>query len=260
MNLKTLLARVSAEATLGVALAGVPITALLTGEARLKADDILIQLESQREDEGIMDPMTTQEKLGATWKCYILPIVAGGFTIGMMIWSHRIQGRKLIALASAYSITNTAFREYRDKAREMLSKKKLEELEHAIDQDKVKDMTVLDGDILATNRGDVLCVDYWTGLKYFSNATEIREAIARCNHMLSGSVYLSEATLFDEIGIPLMTTTAGSVIPANAEYIGWNSTRDEPLTVSFGSCLDKEGIPTLVVKIEPKPEPMFEDC
>ena len=251
LNLKTLLARVSAEATLGVALAGVPITAILTGEARLKADDILIELEGKREEDGVMEPMTTQEKLGATWKCYILPTVAGGITIGMMIWSHRIQGRKLIALASAYSITNTAFREYKDKAKELLSKKKLEEIEHAIDQDKVANCTVLDGDILATNSGNILCIDAWGGQKFFSNAEEIREAVARCNSMMVGHVYLALNTLYDELGLP---PTKGG------EELGWNALFDDAIRVRFSSCLDKEKVPALVMHLEPDPRPMYTDC
>ena len=260
MDLKALLAKVSAEATLGVALAGVPVTAVLSGEARLKADDILIEMEQQRESIGVTEPMTTTEKLKETWPCYILPVVSCGITMGMMIWSHHIQGQKLIALASAYSITNTAFKEYKDKARDILSKKKLDEIEHAIDQDKVADYSVLDGDILSTNRGDVLCVDFWTGLKFFSNATEIREAIARCNNMMADAVYLSLATVYDELGIPIVTTTAGQSIPGNAEYLGWNRIHDKNILVHLDSCLDKEGIPTLVMKLDPKPAPQFEDC
>jgi len=260
LNVKKILDMVSAEAALGCAIGGVIITAFTAGEARLKADDILANIEDDRYEIGINEPMSTQEKLKETWKCYILPAISCGATIGFMIWSHQIQGRKLVALASAYALTNHSFKEYRNKAKELLSQKKFGEIEHSIAQDKVSDMTMLDGDILATNRGDVLCFDYWTGMKFFSNATEIREAVSRCNNMLADSVYLSLATLYDEIGIPIITTTAGKCIPANAEYLGWNRLRDGSIKVRTDVCKDKEDIPTLVMILEPKPDAMFEDC
>ena len=266
MSAKELLARAlvfadsnSAEIALGTALAGVPLVAVLSGRASLKADDILMQMEIEREEIGVLDPIPTVDKVKATWHCYILPILVGAGTIWMMIWSHKIQGRKLVALASAYTITDTAFKEYKHKVEELVSKKKVQEIEHAINQDKVAEMTMLDGDILATNRGDVLCVDFWTGMKFFSNATEIREAVSRCNNMMVDSVYLSQGTLYDEIGIPIFTTTAGEPIPGNVEDIGWNAING-PLKVHLDSCLDKENIPTLVMKVEPRPRSMFEDC
>ena len=225
MNVKKILDMVSAEAALGVAIAGVPITAIFFGEARLKADDILANLEDDRFEVGIKEPLT---------------------------WSHKIQGRKLVALASAYALTNKSYKEYREKAKELLSKKKFDEIEHAIDQDRVANYTVLDGDILATNCGDVLCVDAWSGQKFFSNAEAIREAVARCNNMMVGSVYLSLNTLYDEIG-NLPPTKAG-------EDLGWNSLFDNPITVHFSSVLDKEKIPALVMHLDPDPRPMYQDC
>lgn len=252
MNAKKILDSVSAEAALGVAIGGVIVTAFAAGEARLKADDILANIEEDRFEAGIKEPLTTQEKIAETWKCYILPVVFSAGTIWCMIWSHKIQGRKLVALASAYALTNKSFKEYKDKAKELLSKKKFDEIENAIDQDKVANMTVLDGDILATNSGDILCVDAWSGQKFFSNAEAIRQAVARCNNMMVGSVYLSLNTLYDEIG-GLPPTKAG-------EELGWNSLFDNPIEVHFSSVLDKEKIPALVMHLEPDPRPMYQDC
>ena len=240
----------SAELALGTAVTGVILTGVLAGRASLKADDILAELEEQRYNIGIDEPLTVPEKLEATWKCYILPTVAAGATIFLMIWSHRIQGRKLIALASAYSITDSAFREYRNKVQEMVSKKKFDEIDHAIDQDKTSNFSVLDGDILATNRGDVLCLDAWSGQKFFSNKTAIEEAVARANALMVGDIYMPLNTLYDEMGIP----------PSEGgEELGWNALVDKSVKVRFGSTLDKENIPTLVMHLDPAPRYMYKD-
>ena len=226
--------------------------ALLAGIKAVEKTPEAIKLIEKKKEEEHKDELTPMETVEATWKCYILPIVSCGLTIGFMVWSHKIQGRKLVALASAYALTNKSYKEYKQKAKELLSKKKFDEIEHAIDQDKVANYTVLDGDILATNCGDVLCVDAWSGQKFFSNAEAIREAVARCNNMMVGSVYLSLNTLYDEIG-NLPPTKAG-------EELGWNALFDNPITVHFSSVLDKEKIPALVMHLDPDPRPMYQDC
>lgn len=238
----------SAEIALGIAVAGVPISMFLSGQARLKADDILAELEEDRWSQGIRDPMTVPEKAGATWKCYILPIISGGITIFCMIWSHKIQGRKLLALASAYTLTDSALRDLRNH----IPDKKLKEYDHNINQEKVSEMSMLDGDIYSTNRGDVLCVDQYTGLKFFSNATSIKEAVSAVNAEMVGDIYQSLGYLYEQLGIPTQ------YIPKAGEELGWNVLADKQISVDFDSCLDKEGIPTLVMIYEPKPRPMFD--
>jgi hypothetical protein len=174
-----------------------------------------------------------------------------GLTMFLMIWSHKIQGRKLIALASAYSLTDSAFREYREKVAETVSKKKLEEINHAIDKDKVKDCTVLDSDILATNLGDVLCVDSWTGRKFFANAEVIRQAVAATNAEMVGDVYVPSSFLYSEqLNMPVCESD---------QELGWNVLVDKKIDVWFTSVLDKENIPALVMHLEPHPRPMYDD-
>lgn len=242
----------SAEIALGGALAGVPITALLFGRARLKADDILAEIEDERCEQNILVPMTTGEKVGATWKCYILPTIACGTTIFLMVWSHKIQGKKLVALASAYSLTDTAFRNYRNKVEEVVSNKKIEEINHGLNQDKVSEMTSIDNDILATNRGDVLCVDVWTGLKFYSNASNIKDAINAVNAEMVGDIYVRLGYLYEQLGIP------PQLMPKCGNELGWNVLADKQVRVEIDSCLDKENIPTLTMEYFPKPSPMFD--
>ena len=252
-NLKTLLSRAafvvgsnSAEILTGLSLAGVVATGIASGEARLKADDILIQLESEHPDE----PLTTSEKAKATWWCYILPVTLGVLTMGCVIGSHKIQGRKLAALASAYSITDGMFKEYRDKVREKFGDKKADEIQHDIDQDKTSEMTMLDKDILTTNYGDVLCLDAWSGQKFFSNAEAIRQAKDRVNAIMLDDMYVDLNTFYDELGIP--PTEAG-------DDTGWNALADKTISVKFSSTLDKEKIPCLVMHIHPSPRPLYRE-
>lgn len=239
----------SAEFTTGAAIGMVPLTILLSGNARLRADDILIELEEKDDSR----PLTTGEKVKATWMCYIPPVIAGGLTIFFILWSHKKQGQKLVAWASAYTLMDSAFTNYKNKVEEVVSKKKVEQINHEIHQDKVQNMTMLDDDILATNYGDILCVDDWTGLKFFSNKKAIDDAIAATNAEMVGDVYVRLNTLFENIGIP------PQYLPKVGNYEGWNVLVDRAIRVDYDSTLDKEGIPTLVMIYDPKPKPMYDE-
>ena len=251
MGIKDALARAlvvananSAEIALGVAIAGVPISMILSGEARLKADDILAELEEQRYQDGIDEPIPIETKIAKTWRCYILPVLSGVITLGSLIWSHKVQGKKLVALASAYTLTDSAFRELKSH----IPEKKLREYQHEIDQEKVGEMSMLDADILTTNRGDVLCVDAWSGMKFFSNAQDIRDAVAAVNAEMVGEMYANMNYLYDQMNV--QQTAAG-------ESNGWNVLSDKSISVWFDSVVDKESIPALVMHIEPEPRPLY---
>ena len=242
MNVRQFL---TAEVALGVGLAGVPISMILSGEARLKADDILAELENEYYERGINEPVPFEEKFRATWKCYILPVISGGLTIAALIVSHKIQGEKLVALAGAYTLTNNALKELKAK----IPEKKLREYQHSIDQDRVKDMSVLDDDILVTNRGDVLCIDAWSGVKYFANAQTIKDAVNATNAEMVSDMYANYNYLYDQLNLP--PTLAG-------ENNGWNVLAEKTISVWFDSVVDKEEIPALVVHIEPAPRPLYD--
>lgn len=239
----------SAEFITGAAIGSVPLLMLLSGNARLRADDILIELEEKNDHQ----PLTTGEKVKATWTCYIPPVLVGGLTVFFILWSHKKQGQKLIAWASAYTLLDNSFKNYRDKVEEVVSKKKVEQINHEIHQDKVSNMTMLDDDILATSYGDILCVDDWTGLKFFSNKKAIDDAVAATNAEMVGDVYVRLNTLYENIGIP------PQFLPKVGDNEGWNVLVDKSIRVDYDTTLDKEGIPTLVMVYEPKPKPMFDE-
>ena len=236
----------SAELTLGIAIAGVPISMILSGTARLKADDILAELEEERYKQGIDEPIPTQTKLVKTWHCYILPVVSGVVTIGCLIWSHKIQGKKLLALASAYALSDAALRDLKAH----IPEKKLREYQHAIDQEKVGHMSMLDTDILATGQGDILCIDAWSGLKFFSNAQNIRDAVAATNAEMIGDMYANMNYTYDQLNLP--PTIAG-------DSNGWNVLAEKSISVWFDSVVDKEEIPALVMHIDPPPRPLYDN-
>lgn len=240
----------SAEFATGAAIGMVPITMVLSGECRLKADDILAEEEMRRYDDGNDAPLTTGEKAKLTWHCYILPVLAGGLTVFFFLYSHKKQGEKLLALATAYSLTDTAYKEYRSKVEQLYGKKKEEQVMHEIHQDKTKEMSMLDDDILAQNHGEVLCVDGYTGIKFWSSAQKIKDAVGDTNAEMIGDMYVPLAYLYERLDIPQIKM---------AQEIGWNVLADKQIRLELDTTLDKEEIPTLVMDLYPRPRPLYDN-
>ena len=245
----------SAEILTGFGLAGVVLTGVTSGRARLKADDILMQVEADIENNAAINntevyQLTFQDKFKLTWWCYALPVGIGVATIGCILGSHHIQGKKLAALAGAYTITDSMFKEYKEKIREKLGDKKIDEAEHAINQDKMSQFTSVDSDIFATNHGDVLCYDVWSGMKFYSNAEAIRQAVHQVNAMMLDDVYIDLNAFYQELGLD------GTV---EGDETGWNALVDKSIRVKLDSCLDKEKIPCLTLELIPHPSPLYKE-
>lgn len=239
----------SSEFATGAAIGLVPITMILSGECRLRADDILAEEEQHRYDAGNDEPLTFMEKAKLTWHCYILPVLAGGATVFLFLWSHKKQGEKLLALATAYSLTDSAFKEYRNKVEELYGKSKEQKVLHEIHQDKTNEMTLLDSDILAVNHGDVLCVDGWTGVKFYSTAQKIKDAVGQVNAEMIDDMYANINSLYEWLNVPPCKM---------GQELGWNVLADKQIRLELDTTLDKEGIPTLVMDIYPRPHALYD--
>ena len=86
--------------------AGVVATAVLTGKAVLKADEIL---------EGIPeDKLKSKKTKVEIAKVYIWPVVAGAGTIACIIGAHCLNAHINAGLIAAYGLLSTQFAKYRD--------------------------------------------------------------------------------------------------------------------------------------------------
>jgi hypothetical protein len=204
--------------------AGVVATAVLTGKASIKASDILRAETEER---------TIREKIGLTWSLYVPAVSTGALTIACVTASTRIGTRRAAAMAAAYSLSEKAFVEYKDKVIEQIGKNKEEKVRDSIAADRVR-KTPGSTEIILSAETRVLCFDSITGRYFESTMETLRKAQNDINFAILNNMYASLSDLYDLIGLP--------DTPYSRE-VGWNA--DVQLEMSFSTVLSEDGRPCI---------------
>lgn len=230
---------------LGVA--GTITTAVLTGKASYKASEV-IRVEGERQADRLRgEPfhpveLPMKEKAELVWKLYIPAVGTGVMTVSCIIMANRIGTKRAAAMAAAYSLSEKAFEEYREKITEKLGKGKEQAARDELAQERVNKNPVVSREIIITDGGDVLCYDSITG-RYFMNSMEsIRKAVNDVNEQLIHDSYVSLNEFYDKIGLPST--------PYSNE-IGWNL--DRMLEIDFSTVLSDDGRPCISIEYRTTP-------
>lgn len=119
-----------------MAVGGVVSTAYFTATATAKSVHRLYAEGAY--DEEVWEEQTFLDRAKIVWPNYIPPVVIGATTIGCIIGGHGVHTRRQAALMSLYSVTETAFSEYRDKVVEVIGEKEEQKVRDDIAQDQVQ--------------------------------------------------------------------------------------------------------------------------
>jgi len=230
---------------LGVA--GLISTVILAIKATPKAMEILDYEEKYRtseiNDPDYNKPIDIRDKIVLTWKCYIPTFAMGASTIICMIGSNSINMQRNAALASLFSITETALKEYQAKVSEMVGEKKAEKIQGEIMQDHLDANPVDQKSVIITGNGDYLCYDNFSGRYFRSNIEALRRAENMFNQRLLRDLYLPINDFYYEIGL--------ESIDMGAE-MGWIAERNL-MELKFTSKISTNQEPCLVMdyRVEP---------
>ena len=214
-----------------VGVTGAVTTAILAGQASFKASRIL----------GEEPPhLETKEKIEKTWKLYVPAVGTGIITVTSIVAANHISVRRAAALASAYSISEKAFREYKDKVLEKFGEKK----EQAVRDDIAKDRVASNppSSIFVVSDGKILCLDMHSGRYFSSDMEAIRKAENDTNFQIIREDSASLTDFWDRIGL---TKTSES------DEIGWNT--DTGIEVLYSSILTEDGKPCLTIEFRTTP-------
>lgn len=210
--------------------AGVVSTAYLSSKAGFAAGKHTAWANDERFKDG--EPLLTpKEQFVLNWHHYIPPVIVGGLTIAAAISSNHISAKRAAALAGAVSLSEAAFREYKDKVIEQLSKPKAQAIEDRMVEDRVakNPPTESDTKIIFTDGGDMLCYDVMTDRYFHSNAEKLRKAQNDINQTIINGVYASLNDWYRIIGLPPLDM---------GDEIGWST--DNLVEITFSSGLTPE--------------------
>lgn len=218
-------------------------TAYLTHKAALKANSVLEQeqrlIDSNNNDPWLIEP---KEAVSLVWKIYIPPAISAVATVTAIIGSNHVSSRRAAGMAAAYTISERAFSEYRDKVIQKVGEKKAQTYRDEISQERIDKNPVSDQSVIITGNGEVLCHDQFTD-RYFMSSMEImRGCENQINHLIVHQGYASVSDLYYLLGLK----------PTGySEEVGWNT--DYLLAMKFTTCMSDDGRPCISMYFDISP-------
>lgn len=168
------------------------------------------------------------------WKVYIPPVVSASVTVVCIIGAAKAGSRRTAAMTAAYSISERALVEYKEKVVEVLGETQAKKLKDEMAQERITQNQPTETTTVITGSGDVLCHELHTGRYFQSSMEALRKAQNDVNAIL---ISRDEACLGDFhqiIGLPWVTMSS---------QFGWVSGR--LMELEFSTALTEDGKPCL---------------
>lgn len=220
-----------------VGVAGTVTTAVLTGRAAYRVGLDLNAGHYEPLLEGLPPERPTKlEIIKIYWPEFIPPVAVGALTVTAIVASNRIGSRRAAAVAAAYTLSEKAFSEYKDKVAEKIGEKKHQTIKDEVAQKRVDDNPVSTREVVITGNGEYMCYDTYTGRYFKSSQEAIRKAENETFKQVLDESYASLTDFFDRIGLP------GTAV---SEEVGFNY--DHNIEVEFSSTISEEGQPCLAI-------------
>ncbi len=214
----------SPEILTALGVSGVVTTSYLVGKASFRA--------SRHLGEGPAGP-TIKEQAKETWKLYIPAGISGVLTIGCIIGASKANGARTTAAVTAYSISERAFGEYREKVVEQIGKGKEQKIRDEIVQERIS-KNPSNQEIVIIGGGHVLCCELFTHRYFRSDMERLKKAQNDINAKIISEMYVTLDELYDLIGLPNTS---------NSSNLGWNS--DKLMALNFSTVISEDGEPCL---------------
>lgn len=228
---------------------GVVGTAVLSARAGIKAGQVIDDLNREKVNDTD-EVVTTQEKVMATWRYFVPPVVCGSLTIAAIIMSNRVSAKEAAALAAAYGLSQRQLDEYRAKVMEKVGVNKHRAIQDAIAQDQV-DENPPSKEVLILGEGQVLFYDALSGRYFQSTVDKVRKAENSVNYQLFHYQICSLSHFYEELGLRQTDLSDG---------IGWNmsTSDDKQLELKLSTTMTDDEKPCIVISFNSLPKYNYE--
>ena len=229
----------SPEILTGIGIAGMITTTIMAVRATPKA---LILIEERKEEIDV-DKLTPIELIKTTWTCYIPAAITGGLSIICLIGASSVNARRNAALATAYTLSESALKEYQEKVIETIGEKKEKTVRDAIAKDRIDKNPVSSREVIITEKGNTLCYDAISGRYFKSDIDKLKKAENELNRRMRDEMYISLNDFYYEIGLNPISI---------GDDLGWNIDHGY-IELNFSSQLSDDGNPCLVIDYQVAP-------
>lgn len=219
----------------GMAVAGTITTAVFAGRGSIQADRHMTKVYDEMEKAEDHSPVTKKDVLKETWKFYIPAAIMGASTIACIIAAHSVHTRRNAAVMAAYSLTETAFSEYKDKILEEIGEEKEQKIREAVGVDHIKKNQPPANDsslMIVDGEAKTLFRDAMSGRYFKSDMETVRRAVNDINERCIGHNYASLNEFYSLLD--LEHTILG-------DELGWMA--DKLMDVTYSAHLSDDGRP-----------------
>lgn len=147
---------------------------------------------------------TKMEKVKAVAPLYIPSVFLTGVGIASIICSRNITNKKIAAMTTAYTVSETAYKTYKNKVKEMVDEDKYEEIKKEVNRDVLSKNSINDREVHITSSGDVLFFDEMSGRYFKSSVNEIDRVVNLLNKRLRNDMSITLNDMYAEIGLPIV--------------------------------------------------------
>lgn len=239
-NVQAALKKHSPEILTGIGIAGMITTTVMAVKATPKA---LLLIEERKYDTE-SDKLTPMETIQTTWSCYIPAAITGALSVACLIGASSVNVRRNAALATAYTLSESALREYQEKVIETVGEKKEQDVRDAVAKGQVAKNPVSGREVIITERGNTLCLDVLSKRYFKSDIDKLRKAENELNRQMRDDMFISLNEFYDELGLDHIDI---------GDEFGWDIERGY-IDLDFSSQLADDGTPCLVIGHHNRPD------
>lgn len=210
-------------------------TVIMAVKTTPKAQEII-----RKEERRKNGPLTTKEKVAATWKVYVPTAVTGIASVACVLGGTATNCKRNAALAAAYATSESTMRIYREKVIETLGEKKEKIVRDEVAKEQIRRDPIESKQVFITPRGKTLCYDPLSGRYFESDIEQIKKAVEELNKRLRNEMFVTLNEYYDLIGLPAIKM---------GDVIGW-SVDDHPVDPYYTSQLASDDRPCFVIDMD----------
>lgn len=205
-----------------------------------------VRIVDEKKKELHTKKLTFWETLKSTWHCYVPTVILGATSVVCIVESASISSKRTAAIAAAYQLSESAFKEYQNQVVEKIGEKKEKEVQDNVDRKIIQDHPLSQNTVIVTSHGKTLCFDTLSGRYFTSDIDKINKVVNELNREIVSSIdgYVSlnqfyEELMIDQIGI--------------GDELIW-STNGGLIEIKYSSQLSEDNTPCLVLGYRVKPK------
>lgn len=197
-------------------------------------------------DQGMMEAnepeldTALKERAKQSWRLYVPAAVSGAGTVACIIFASKGNAKRTAAAVTAYTVTEKAFSEYREKVAEQLklSEAKQQKVLDAVAQDRVlENPPPPSSQIVVLGKDQFLCMEMHTGRYFMSDMDTLLKAVNEVNRWINTTRSATLNDFYNEIGLASTDDSA---------HQGWDES--ELMDLSFSGVLTEDGRPCMAFR------------